>query len=133
MPEQELVWLKFSAEEARSELEWEHDREFEYRGQMYDVVRSEVKGDTTFYLCWPDAAETALNRQLEQLVAESTTHDPAQRICFQRLFDFFQLLYYHHIGPEKAYLPTGTALVAHRSALSPPSPSFPPPVPPPRV
>ena len=38
----ELVLLKFSKEEAEKQLRWEHSKEFEYEGQMYDVVSKEI-------------------------------------------------------------------------------------------
>ena len=64
----ELVLLKFSKEEAETKLRWEHSKEFEYDGQMYDIVSKEIKGDSIYYRCWWDYEEPALNRKLQQLV-----------------------------------------------------------------
>lgn len=41
---------------------WEHSREFEFQGQMFDVARRELRGDTLHLWCYWDAAETDLNR-----------------------------------------------------------------------
>jgi len=68
---EELVLLKFSKEETQTKLRWEHSKEFEYEGQMYDVVSSEIKGDTIFYHCWWDHEETKLNKKLKILVANA--------------------------------------------------------------
>jgi len=54
-----LVWLAFSRREA-AELAWEHDREFAYRGTMYDLVERRESTDSLFFLCRPDGRETAL-------------------------------------------------------------------------
>lgn len=133
MDEQELVWLKFTEAEAHSELHWEHSREFEYRGQMYDVVRTEVKGDTTYYLCWPDAAETELNRQLEEAIAQHTGANPGESIPYQRLFDFFQSLYYHPDQKVQSSRATLYTPLFERPLLTFSDHSIPPPVPPPRI
>ncbi len=39
-----LVVLEFSKMETESLLRWEHSREFEYNGQMYDIVESWASG-----------------------------------------------------------------------------------------
>lgn len=64
-----LVLLKFSKKEIPTKLRWEHSKEFEYDGQMYDIVDVKVKGDSIFYRCWWDHEETALNKKLKKLVA----------------------------------------------------------------
>lgn len=71
----DLVQFRFSRGQAAA-LDWEHSHEFSYRGQMYDVVRSEARGDSLFYWCWWDRAETALNRQLRQLSALAWGQNP---------------------------------------------------------
>jgi hypothetical protein len=132
MADQELVLLKFTEREARTQLEWEHAGEFEYRGQMYDVVRSEVKGDTTFYYCWLDEAETELNRQLAELVGEANEKGPEKRMQYRRLFEFFQSLY---CNDHSQVLPECTAVSGQvcKSDQFPYSTLYyPPPVPPPR-
>jgi len=53
MAEEHLVVLQFTTEE-KALLNWEHDKEFEYQGQMYDVVDSYQVGDIFYYSCWPD-------------------------------------------------------------------------------
>ena len=45
IPENELVKLTFFKKEIPKLLKWEHDKEFEYNGQMYDVVKVTDVGD----------------------------------------------------------------------------------------
>ncbi len=61
---EELVLLRFSLEEAAGLLRWEHPGEFEFGGEMYDVVERRVTGDSVCYWCWWDRKETDLNKQL---------------------------------------------------------------------
>lgn len=56
VPYDKLVYLRFSKDEL-ADLRWEHDREFEYDEQMYDVVGLEICGDTIGYWCWLDHKE----------------------------------------------------------------------------
>ncbi len=67
----DLVFLKLSKKESESELLWEHSGEFEYNGEMYDIVHAEETGDTFFYWCWWDHKETKLNKQLDNLVTQA--------------------------------------------------------------
>lgn len=90
---EELVRLKFSEVEKQTKLRWEHSREFEYGGEMYDIVLSEVKGDTTYYWCWRDDEETKLNEQLSELLAVAMNNEPQSRESHDRLFKFWESLY----------------------------------------
>ncbi|MGH1433377.1 MAG: hypothetical protein ACRBG0_02855 [Lewinella sp.] len=88
-----LVLLKFTEKESQTLLRWEHSREFEFDGQMYDIVKTEEKGDTTYYWCWWDEAETKLNQQLEELLVSSRNQQPSQHSQQEKLIDFFKSLY----------------------------------------
>jgi hypothetical protein len=89
----ELVHLKFSAAEHNNLLRWEHEREFEYNGEMYDVVAREWCGDSVQYWAWWDYEETQLNRQLKQLVKGHLSKDKTTKENAERLFEFMKLLY----------------------------------------
>ena len=90
MEKEELVLLKFSKKETKTKLRWEHDREFEYDGQMYDVVSKETKGDTIYYRCWWDHKETALNQKLEKLVAKAFNNSEDQQRTQKELNHYLQ-------------------------------------------
>ena len=66
----ELVLLKFTPEESEKMLRWEHSKEFEYKGEMYDVVETRIEDGFIYYWCWEDKEETVLNRELERLVLD---------------------------------------------------------------
>jgi hypothetical protein len=66
-----LVLLEFTKTETESLLRWEHAREFEFDGQMYDIVDSWSEGETVFYRCFWDRAETRLNQLLRAIALRS--------------------------------------------------------------
>lgn len=88
-----LVRLAFTKAQATTALEWEHSREFEYKGEMYDVVKAEEKGDSLIYHCIWDKAETAINRQLDNLVRMVSNNNPQNKQDFKLLLDFFKSLF----------------------------------------
>jgi len=74
----ELLELQFTLEEAEA-LDWEHEGEFEYKGQSYDVVSQEVQGDNIIYYVWWDKIETQIKNQLAQLVSKALNQDEEQQ------------------------------------------------------
>jgi hypothetical protein len=71
-----IVLLTFTQEETRTLLRWEHPREFEYDGQMYDIIETTERGDKVTYRCWWDRAETRLNERLRALAARAFREIP---------------------------------------------------------
>jgi hypothetical protein len=101
----ELVLLKFSKEEAEKQLRWEHSNEFEYEGQMYDVVSKEIKGDTIYYRCWWDHEETALNKKLQELVAQTFDKDKDKQRTQKQLTNYFQSFFCSTLFEWQATVP----------------------------
>lgn len=99
LPKEALVLLKFTQQEAEAQLDWEHEGEFEYQGQMYDLVEQEVRGDTLYFWCWPDQKETQLNQQLSQLTQNILMKIP-QRQEKQLQLEYF----YKSLFLQKAHL-----------------------------
>lgn len=69
-----------------------HDKEFEYMGQMYDIVREERVGESTWYEVFPDKKETKLKLFLKQLVQDETRRQgplPVERFAGQLLSLFY--------------------------------------------
>lgn len=90
----ELVLLKFTDEEKQSQLKWKHSKEFQYKGEMYDIVEKEIRGDTTYYWCWWDHEETKLNKQLMGLVSRALGNNPKNQENQKRFYKFFSSLFY---------------------------------------
>lgn len=66
---EELMLLTFAKDKAPGLLHWKHDWEFEYDGQMYDVVKKYDKGDSLSYLVFWDYEETKVKRKLSRLIS----------------------------------------------------------------
>lgn len=94
-----LVKLSFHCDEVDDLLEWEHATEFQWRGMMYDVVKSIVHGDSIHYHCYPDGQETHLRESLMKHLGifriafgespvsknESVKHQPWILFCHEKL------------------------------------------------
>lgn len=84
-----LSWI----EQGHPELIWTEDDEFRYYGEMYDILSQEQRGDTIWYTCFHDKAETELmDGVFEKMQARQ---DPlasgAARFVFVALFEKWQL------------------------------------------
>ena len=101
----QLLW-KFSAEDARLKLDWEHSREFEYKGEMYDVLRSETKGDSIWYWCYWDRKETKLRKELNVLLVNLMGPGQQNKNEGRQLNDFFKSLFLP-VSSVKQYLAIG--------------------------
>lgn len=132
MDPSELMELKLSKTDAEVMLEWEDEREFEYRGQMYDVVKMNTEGDSIRFICYRDHAESRLEQELLRLLAQPLKDDPAAAGNAQRLIHFYQSLFCVE-GPSwaPAVWKKNGAVFFHAS--SPGLFSTPPAAPPPEV
>ncbi len=90
----ELVLLKFTESQKKKQLKWKHSKEFQYNGEMYDIVETEIKGDTTYYWCWWDYKETKLNQKLEKLLSFALQNNPKKQKHQILLKNFFKSLYF---------------------------------------
>lgn len=90
----ELVLLKFSESESHTKLNWEHSKEFCYQDQMYDVVETELHGDSIYYWCWSDYDETTLNQQLFTTLAFFLDQNQERSEKTERIVCFSKRLYF---------------------------------------
>lgn len=131
MDREELVLLKFTGEEIETLLKWEDDEEFEYQGQMYDVVEVIEKDGMIHYWCWKDDEETLLNRDLNRLLAGALGSHPQNNEHQKQIQNFFKTLYcldHFSWSPPIEFTAKGNTiyLLQHVTA------GYPPPVPPPK-
>jgi hypothetical protein len=127
----ELVLLRFTEETAQGALRWEHDREFEYQNEMYDVVETDVRGDTLYYWCWWDHEETALNRQLSRLVSRIFGQPLQNQDPREQLTRFFEKLFCSSTSSPLPTTKMAAVIPLFRKGFVSFSP-FPPPTPPPK-
>lgn len=129
---EDLVLLKFTQEEKESKLKWKHEREFEFEEHMYDIVETELHDDTTYYWCWSDHEETALNQGLKELVNLALGNHAPTKKCKQGLAQLYKQL----VCEKPVYFNGQLSLKKLHPAYSQlqlNSFSFPPPSPPPQL
>ncbi|MBN1252346.1 MAG: hypothetical protein JXA16_09415 [Bacteroidales bacterium] len=93
----QLTVFKFQINEIESKLKWKHSKEFEYNGQMFDIVESKIINDSITYLCWPDNEETVLNKKLQALLNLALGKNPLTNKNKSRLINFYNTLYFNNI------------------------------------
>jgi hypothetical protein len=94
-----LVFLRFNKQNIDLQVRWEHSKEFEFKGQMYDIVYTEDEGDYISYWCWHDADETSLNQKLADLVQQQLNADSQQDNRQHKRIDLAKLLYFGQSSP----------------------------------
>ena len=79
LDEKELVLIKFLSHPDQQQYKlfhWKEENEFEYNGNMFDVVKQYSVNDTIYYYCINDLKENELfgnlNVQVDQNMASST-------------------------------------------------------------
>jgi len=98
VPEGELAVITVTPE-TETLLEWEHSKEFKYKGMMYDIVRKVIIDESTIvYYCVSDTQETELFASLDELIKKNMNrkndgNNPAK--------DLFKLLSHVYSQPEK--------------------------------
>ena len=89
----ELVYFQFSQKESKKKLKWKHSKEFEFNGEMYDVVKKITSSDTIQYWCWWDHEETKLSKQLSKLVVGAFQSDVPSKDKKQEIVTFYKSLF----------------------------------------
>lgn len=90
----DIVLLKFTDQQKNTLLHWEHDREFEYDGQMYDILKTEIKNDTNYYWCYWDRDETKIKQQQHELKDFVLGNNPNKQENQKRLLVYLKSLFY---------------------------------------
>ena len=90
----ELVFMTFSIKDSQEKLNWKHSKEFEYKGEWYDIVEQEIIGDSIHYYLWWDHEETQLNKQLNELIALTVDQNPLTKENNNKVAKLFKSLYF---------------------------------------
>jgi hypothetical protein len=91
---EELVLLVFQKNEINQQVKWKHSKEFQFKGEMFDVVEKEFANDSVYYWVWWDKQETALNQKVASLVRQNFAQNPYQNNKNQVITHFFKTLYF---------------------------------------
>lgn len=112
LPESSLTIIRVPFHHPESvPLEFVHSEEFKLYGEMYDIVRSEIRNDTIYYFTFHDSKESSLYRSLSSAVQQQTSKDQTSNPRLQLLLSLgqFQYLTIHseHIHLFAALVPMG--------------------------
>lgn len=75
------------------QFEWHEEHEFRYRGQMYDVIKKERRGNQIWYYCHWDKAETKLLDNLAHYVDNYLQQKPQQQKTKTLLTSFLDKIF----------------------------------------
>ncbi|RYD78723.1 MAG: hypothetical protein EOP53_10755 [Sphingobacteriales bacterium] len=87
---EELTVFTFSLENNKitdTDFDLKDEHEFSYKGEMYDVVRTEKTGNTITFYCLNDKKEKQLFANLNQSVKQNSAENPFQKSS--KLFNTF--------------------------------------------
>jgi hypothetical protein len=65
--DEDLVFIAFTKEETQTLLNWKHSKEFEYNGEMYDIVHKRETQDSVYFKLWWDKEETVVNQKVKRI------------------------------------------------------------------
>lgn len=88
----DLTLFTFTEKEI-SQLNWKHSKEFEYKGEMYDIVEREKRGNSTLFWCWKDEKETKHNAKVHGVLRRLFGNKLHQKNQKQK-GKFLNLVYY---------------------------------------
>lgn len=79
---------------------WHHHDEFEFKGNMYDVISIDSQKDSVVYLCFLDEKESKVNINIDQLAKSIWSHSPLSNDFETKLVDFIQKVFppQHNLG-----------------------------------
>lgn len=113
LDKKDLVYLKFHKEDAAKQLRWEHEKEFEFDKNMYDVVYTETQADSVTYICWLDSEENLLNQQLGSLVKRMMEDSPNNKNRKAQAFNFYKNLFCDYFSITVATILTEHSVKYH--------------------
>lgn len=89
----DVVTLKLCIAEAAVSLKWEHEQEFAYKGEMYDILKTEWQGDSVIYHCYHDSFESEVKRAYHAMLIGFAKSGQSSGQQEQHTVNFFKSLY----------------------------------------
>lgn len=99
VPDDQLTRFAFSRTSPPPGVQWIHEGEFRFYGQLYDIVRAEQRGDTTLYYCINDHAEQQLFANLDAAIRDTLGTSKSARATHSAL----KHLVFYALVPEQQY------------------------------
>ena len=110
-PQDPVVYFEFTLSESEA-LKWEHESEFEYRGEMYDVLHKKIVGGKVQYWCYWDRKETILKNEFRDFLVNAFSGQARDHKSEMHFSIFLKTLFSNSVPiPHPAsYNPSGAEL-----------------------
>lgn len=93
IPDEYIVKLTFDIHNAGDTPEWQRkDKEFRYKGNLYDVIKSENDGNTITYFCINDKEEKNLGSSFYELLSKKLENDKVKTNFQKELGKYYSSL-----------------------------------------
>lgn len=96
IPEEKLVCIAIATAQPPKAFRFVEKEEFRYYGKMYDVVKKEERGDSTYYFCIFDEQETALFATLQEDTRREWRDNPKPQRQQQALLKLIPKFYFFY-------------------------------------
>ncbi len=94
VPDEELILISVSINDNKT-LTWiKASKEFRYNGEMYDVVKQEIKNKQILYYCIPDFKESKLFENLDEYIQKYVADNPKQNKETQNILKKLTNIYF---------------------------------------
>lgn len=93
----ELVLIEADLVDTITTLDWEHSKEFEFQGEMYDVVIRTISGNRIHYWCWRDSEETVLNGRLNKMALNKVNKDRSSDKSNRHFWSYCKQLFFESL------------------------------------
>lgn len=104
--EEELILFKFNKDEfdkGINYIEWAEEDEFIIDGEMYDVVKSEVKSDSIYLYCLHDNEESILYSGIAKILNRLSEDEPNNARNLSSFNNTFSEFYFSTANEVKKY------------------------------
>lgn len=92
--EDQLVLIKIKTQSPPADFVWLEADEFRYQNGVYDIVRQEIHGDSSYFYCLYDDRETAFYALVEERATDELHHNPERREQRSQLLDKIPKFYF---------------------------------------
>lgn len=96
IPDEKLVLKTFHKDIFENEFDnfkWTKKNEFRFKNEMYDIIKTEFKGDSVYFYCFHDLKESKLFKNLDQIVSKFFNEDKEKQNEFDNTLSSFNRFY----------------------------------------
>ena len=126
----ELTLLRFTKTEIENKINWKDKKEFEYNGDMYDIVETKTDNENILFWCISDKKETYINKKIDTLLATVIDNNTQRKENKKILNTFLKALYFQNIKTDNILLIENQKIISsyvnnYKTSFTPPI--YPPP------